>query len=60
MLNFSFSNVTRIHFGEGQIQVITKEIPADAKILLVYGGGSIKNNGIYEQLSLALTNHSVV
>ena len=39
MLNFSFANQTRIHFGEGQINAIAAEIPAVAKVLVVYGGG---------------------
>ena len=58
MLNFSFHNPTRIHFGEGQIAKITKEIPADARVLVIYGGGSIKANGIYQQVSQALADYS--
>jgi NADP-dependent alcohol dehydrogenase len=54
MLNFSFQNTTRIHFGEGQIQAIKKELPRGAKVLLTYGGGSIKQNGVYEQVVAAL------
>jgi len=58
MLNFSFENQTRIHFGEGQISAITNEIPLDAKVLIVYGGGSIKNNGVYQQVISALKDHT--
>ncbi len=58
MLNFSFQNPTRIHFGEGQIAAISHEIPLDARVLLVYGGGSIKSNGVYQQVSDALTEHT--
>jgi NADP-dependent alcohol dehydrogenase len=58
MLNFSFQNPTRIHFGEGQITAISHEIPLDARILLVYGGGSIKSNGVYQQVSNALKEHT--
>jgi NADP-dependent alcohol dehydrogenase len=54
MLNFSFQNTTRIHFGAGQIQAIKKELPRGAKVLLTYGGGSIKQNGVYEQVVAAL------
>ncbi|MCW8996966.1 MAG: iron-containing alcohol dehydrogenase [Psychromonas sp.] len=57
MLNFSFENQTRIHFGEGQIATISKEIPKDAKVLVIYGGGSIKNNGVYQQVVNALQDH---
>ncbi|MDG1751074.1 MAG: iron-containing alcohol dehydrogenase [Thalassotalea sp.] len=58
MLNFSFQNPTRIHFGEGKIAAISQEIPLDARVLLVYGGGSIKGNGVYQQVSDALTEHT--
>ncbi len=54
MNNFSFYNPTKIHFGAGQIQTLKDEIPADAKILIVYGGGSIKKNGIFDQVTDAL------
>lgn len=57
MLNFSFHNSTRIHFGEGQIEAIKKEIPANARVLMVYGGGSIKKNGVYDQVSNALSEY---
>ena len=58
MLNFSFQNPTRIHFGEDQIETISQEIPLDARILLVYGGGSIKSNGVYQQVVAALDEHT--
>lgn len=57
MLNFSFQNRTRIHFGEQQIAKIAIEIPKDATVLMVYGGGSIKTNGVYEQVVKALSEH---
>lgn len=58
MLNFSFENQTRIHFGTGQISSIAKEIPHTAKVLVIYGGGSIKNNGVYQQVISALKDHT--
>lgn len=58
MLNFSFQNPTNIHFGEGQIAGISQEIPLDARVLLVYGGGSIKKNGVYQQVVTALEEHT--
>lgn len=54
MLNFTFQNTTRICFGEGQIASIAKQIPQDARVLVTYGGGSIKSNGIYDQVKAAL------
>ncbi|WP_163938353.1 iron-containing alcohol dehydrogenase [Paraferrimonas sp. SM1919] len=60
MFNFTFHNFTKVHFGEGQISQIQHDIPQSAKVLLVYGGGSIKNNGIYQQVTQALSAHQVV
>jgi len=57
MKNFTYDNTTRIHFGRGMIAEIAKEIPLDAKVLVTYGGGSIKKNGVYEQVKEALKNH---
>lgn len=58
MLNFSFQNPTHIHFGEGKIAAISQQIPSDARVLLVYGGGSIKTNGVYQQVVDALDEHT--
>jgi len=58
MLNFNFQNPTKIRFGEGQIKAISKEIPLTASVLVVYGGGSIKSNGVYQQVIDALSEHS--
>ncbi|OPX55921.1 NADP-dependent alcohol dehydrogenase [Oceanospirillum multiglobuliferum] len=57
MDNFSFQNPTKLIFGEGQIAKIANEIPKDKKVLVIYGGGSIKRNGVYEQISAALEGH---
>jgi NADP-dependent alcohol dehydrogenase len=54
MLNFSFHNPTRIHFGDSQVQKIDNEIPKDAVVLLIYGGGSIKKNSVFDQVIEAL------
>ncbi|MBA6337094.1 iron-containing alcohol dehydrogenase [Colwellia sp. BRX8-7] len=58
MLNFNFQNPTKINFGPGEIQTISKEIPLDARVLIVYGGGSIKGNGVYKQVIDALKEHT--
>jgi len=60
MLNFELKNPTKILFGKGQIANLNKEIPKDAKVLMLYGGGSIKSNGIYEQVKTALNGYDVV
>jgi NADP-dependent alcohol dehydrogenase len=59
MNNFEFKNPTKIIFGTGEIEKIANEIPPNAKVLLLFGGGSIKKNGIYEQVKLALTDFKV-
>jgi NADP-dependent alcohol dehydrogenase len=60
MKNFEFKNPTKIIFGKDQIKSIKNEIPAEAKVLMLYGGGSIKKNGIYEQVKTALADHQVM
>jgi len=60
MNNFTYHNPVKIIFGEGTIASITKEIPGDAKVLMTYGGGSIKKNGVYDQVMDALKDHEVI
>ena len=51
MDHFTFFNPVRLFFGKGQINRLKKEIPRyGQKLLLVYGGGSIKRNGIYDEV----------
>ena len=47
MLNFNFKNQTEILFGKGQIKEAKSRLPQNAKVLFLYGGGSIKRNGVY-------------
>ena len=54
MLNFEFQNPVKILFGKGQIAKLKSQIPAGANILVLYGGGSIKKNDVYEQVTEAL------
>jgi len=60
MRNFDFKNPTKIIFGKGQIAKLKEELPENAKILMLYGGGSIKRNGIYEQVKEAISGFEVV
>ena len=57
MLNFEFKNPTKIIFGKGEIAKISREIPKTEKILVLYGGGSIKTNGVYDQVKAALEGY---
>ncbi|EXY05793.1 MULTISPECIES: iron-containing alcohol dehydrogenase [Bacillus cereus group] len=51
MQNFVFRNPTKLIFGKGQLEQLKTEIPQfGKKVLLVYGGGSIKRNGIYDNV----------
>jgi NADP-dependent alcohol dehydrogenase len=60
MNNFDFQNPTKIIFGKDEISKLSNEIPENAKVLMLYGGGSIKKNGVYEQVSTALSNFEVI
>ncbi|SDW17946.1 NADP-dependent alcohol dehydrogenase [Lutibacter oricola] len=60
MNNFDFQNPTKIIFGKDEIAKISNEIPEGAKVLVLFGGGSIKKNGVYEQVSNALSNFEVI
>ncbi|MEZ8100859.1 iron-containing alcohol dehydrogenase [Vibrio bivalvicida] len=57
-MQFSYVNHTQINFGQGQIQSIQTIIPSEQKVLVIYGGGSIKRNGVYDQVTQALEGHS--
>ncbi len=55
MQNFVFENPTKILFGKGQIKKIGKEVGKfGRKVLMVYGQGSIKRNGVYDQVVTSL------
>ena len=60
MQNFTFKNPTEIIFGRGMIREIAGRVPRDSGVLFLYGGGSIKTNGVYEQVKAALKGHKVV
>ncbi|MDC1379820.1 iron-containing alcohol dehydrogenase [Algibacter sp.] len=60
MNNFEFKNPTKIIFGKNTIEKLENEIPKDAKVLLLYGGGSIKKNGVYDQVKRALAKVNII
>ncbi len=50
--NFSYCNPTKLYFGEDSLKYLNEELPKYGKnVQLVYGGGSIKKNGIYDQVT---------
>lgn len=60
MENFIFQNPVKILFGKGMAAKAAALIPAKAKILLVYGGGSVKKNGSYDQTVAAIGKRKFV
>jgi len=50
MQQFIYKNPTEILFGRGMIAELGGRVPATAPVLLLYGGGSIKRNGVYDQV----------
>jgi NADP-dependent alcohol dehydrogenase len=54
MDNFIFHNPVKIIFGRGQVAQIADEIPKNSKVMLTFGGGSVRKNGIYDQVISAL------
>ncbi|MFQ3194863.1 MAG: NADP-dependent alcohol dehydrogenase [Colwellia sp.] len=57
-MKFSYVNPTQIYFGQGKIASVTDAIPSTSKVLVIYGGGSIKKNGVYQQVQNALSKHT--
>lgn len=60
MNNFEFFCPTKVIFGKDTISELPKHIDKSKKILMTYGGGSIKNNGVYEQVRKALEGYNVI
>ncbi|MCY7750998.1 iron-containing alcohol dehydrogenase [Bacillus inaquosorum] len=61
MENFTYYNPTKLIFGKGQIEQLRKELKQYGKnVLLVYGGGSIKRNGLYDQVTGILKEEGAV
>ena len=60
MENFIFQNPVKLIMGRGMIARLAKEIPSDKRIMITFGGGSVKKNGVYDQVKEALKNHYTV
>ena len=49
--NFTYCNPTKLYFGKGAVKYLNEELPKYGKnVVLIYGGGSIKRNGIYDEV----------
>lgn len=59
MKDFEFYNPVRVFFGKDQISKIVPHIPKESNIMLLYGGGSIFRNGVYDKIKEALKNFRI-
>ncbi|MFI3315617.1 MAG: iron-containing alcohol dehydrogenase [Rikenellaceae bacterium] len=60
MENFQFKNPTKLIFGKGEIASLSNELDKNLKIMITYGGGSIKRNGVYDQVIKALEGYDYI
>lgn len=60
MRNFTYCNPTRLVFGRGTIARLAELIPADRRLMITFGGGSVRRNGVYEQVARALAGRDWV
>ena len=59
MFNFDFYNPTRIFFGKDRLEVLDTNVPANARVLITFGGGSAKKSGLIDKVKTILGNRSV-
>ncbi len=57
MNNFIYHNPTKLVFGKGQIARLGKMIPFGKRIMITFGGGSVRRNGVYDEVVRALEGH---
>ena len=56
--NFSYCNPTKLYFGDDSLNYLDTELPKyGSNIVLIYGGGSIKKNGIYDEVCRILEDN---
>jgi NADP-dependent alcohol dehydrogenase len=60
MNNFSFQNPVKLIMGRGAIAQLPNEIPSEKRVMITFGGGSVKKNGVYEQVTKALKGYYTV
>ena len=59
MLNFEFYNPTRIVFGQNKVAELARLVPQDARVLVLYGGGSARSTGTLAEVLAALGERTV-
>ncbi|WP_419831460.1 iron-containing alcohol dehydrogenase [Endozoicomonas atrinae] len=60
MMNFNYHNPTHIVFGKERLNELDQLVPEDAKVLVLYGGGSVRKNGTLEKVLAGLSTREVV
>jgi len=60
MYNFDFYNPTRIFFGKDRLGTLDKNVPADARVLITFGGGSARKSGLIDKVKAILGNRKVI
>lgn len=60
MLNFNYRNPTHVVFGKDRIAELDQLVPANAKVLITYGGGSVVRFGTLDKVKAALGNRTVI
>lgn len=60
MKNFTFQNPVKIIFGKDTIAQLSSEISKSSKIMITFGGGSVKKNGVYDQVVKALEGYDYI
>ncbi|MEG1672202.1 MAG: iron-containing alcohol dehydrogenase [Alistipes sp.] len=60
MDNFIFQNPTKLVFGKGMIAKLTELIPVEKNIMITFGSGSVKHNGVYDEVVAALSGHNYI
>lgn len=60
MKNFIFQNPTKLVFGKGEIARLSELIPHEVNLMITYGGGSVKKNGVYDQVTTALKGRNYI
>ena len=60
MTNFTFQNPTKLLFGKGMIDKLSQQLSKDKRIMVTFGGGSVKKNGVYDQVIKALEGFNYI
>ena len=60
MINFNYQNPTHIVFGKDRLQELDQLVPTNAKVLVLYGGGSVKKFGTLDKVLAGLGDREII